>query len=55
VKIHIGYRNPLCENGYEFAVDVPAGSRSTEHDEMRLLHDPRAGPPVELQGVGELL
>jgi hypothetical protein len=34
--------------------DVPAGPRSTEHDEMRLLRDPRAGPPVELQGVGEL-
>ena len=33
--------------------DVPAGPHSTEHDEMRLLRDPRAGPPVELQGVGE--
>lgn len=35
--------------------DVPAGSRSTEHDEMRSLRDPRAGPPVELQDVGEFL
>jgi hypothetical protein len=33
-------------------VDVPAGSRSAEHDEMRSLRDPRAGPSVELQGVG---
>ena len=35
--------------------DVPAGPRSTEHDEMRLQRDPRAGPSVELQGVEELL
>jgi hypothetical protein len=32
--------------------DFPAGPRSAEHDEMRSLRDPRAGPPFELQDVG---
>ncbi|OZC61990.1 hypothetical protein CH306_17680 [Rhodococcus sp. 15-725-2-2b] len=54
-KIHIRYGILSVRTGVGSRGDVPAGPRSAEHDEMRLLRDPRAGPPVELQGAGELL